>query len=362
MVRSSIPNRANFEKANSDTMSERRSIMHQLSPFTSITTVAAIALGTFVGIYFWRKRHGASVNSKSTLPRVVERIKKGPVTLEDSEAKYLLELIEKHNVSHDTRRFIFGLPSKGHIFGLPVGQHIYMSARVDDKLVVRPYTPISSDDDQGYVEFMIKVYFRDVHPLYAEGGKMSQHLDGLKIGDKMEFRGPEGLIVYKGNGFFEVRKNKKDAPVLRHFEEVGLIAGGTGITPILQIIRDVLKNPNDKTKLSLLFANQSEDDILLRQELEQLRDDNSDRFNLWFTVDRPPASGWDYSTGFINEQMISAHLPVAKPEGFEPKPNAHNCRSDKSAILICGPPPMVKFACKPSLEKLNFPENNYFVF
>lgn len=49
-------------------------------------------------------------------------------------------------------------------------------------MVVRPYTPISSDDDYGYVEFMIKAYFRNVHPKFPEGGKMSQHLESLSLG------------------------------------------------------------------------------------------------------------------------------------------------------------------------------------
>ena len=57
-----------------------------------------------------------------------------------------------------------------------------------------------------------------------------------------------------------------------------MIAGGTGITPMLQVIRAILKNPRDTTKLYLIFANQTEEDILLRQELESLQ---SDRFHLW---------------------------------------------------------------------------------
>ncbi|KAL0625473.1 NADH-cytochrome b5 reductase 3 [Plecturocebus cupreus] len=60
-------------------------------------------------------------------------------------------------ISHDTRRFRFALPSPQHILGLPVGQHIYLSARIDGNLVIRPYTPVSSDDDKGFVDLVIKV-------------------------------------------------------------------------------------------------------------------------------------------------------------------------------------------------------------
>ena len=42
-------------------------------------------------------------------------------------------------------------------FFLSSGQHIYLSARIDGSLVIRPYTPVSSDDDKGFVDLVIKV-------------------------------------------------------------------------------------------------------------------------------------------------------------------------------------------------------------
>jgi len=161
-----------------------------------------------------------------------------PVTLEDPDKKYALELVKKEIITHDTRRFTFALPSDEHILGLPVGQHVYVSAKIDGKLVVRPYTPVTSDDDEGEVSFVIKVYFRNVHPKFPEGGKMSQHMESLVIGDTIDVRGPNGLIVYQGNGDFAMRPNKKEEPVTQHFDHIGLIAGGTGITPMLHHLRD----------------------------------------------------------------------------------------------------------------------------
>lgn len=57
---------------------------------------------------------------------------------------------------------------------------------------------------------------------------MSQHLESLNIGDTIEFRGPNGLIVYEGKGKFMVRSNKKSAPIACKIQNVGMIAGGTG--------------------------------------------------------------------------------------------------------------------------------------
>lgn len=63
--------------------------------------------------------------------------------------------------------------------------------------------------------------------------------------------------------------------------------GGTGITPMLQLVRQVARDEGDKTQLALIFANQTEADILLRQELEEVQAQHPDKFKLWYTVDRP---------------------------------------------------------------------------
>lgn len=55
---------------------------------------------------------------------------------------------------------------------------------------------------------------------------------------------------------------------------------------MLQLVRHITKDPKDETKLSLLFANQTEKDILLRDELEQVAEEHPDQFKLWYTVDR----------------------------------------------------------------------------
>jgi hypothetical protein len=65
------------------------------------------------------------------------------------------------NTLHQKRcaRYRFALQSPEHILGLPVGKHMHLSAVVNGKKVVRPYTPVSSDDDVGYFDLVIKTYF-----------------------------------------------------------------------------------------------------------------------------------------------------------------------------------------------------------
>lgn len=119
---------------------------------------------------------------------------------------------------------------------------------------------------------------------------MTQYLESLKIGDSIEVRGPSGRLQYLGHGQFSIRKLRKDPPVNITAKNVGLIAGGVGITPILQLVRHIVKDPTDKTNLALLFANQTEDDILVRKELEEVAEKYPDQFKLWYTLDRPGPS------------------------------------------------------------------------
>ncbi|XP_051172537.1 NADH-cytochrome b5 reductase 3 isoform X1 [Leptopilina boulardi] len=264
--------------------------------------------------------------------------KKQKILLEDPVVKYSLPLIKKEIISHDTRKFRFGLPSEEHVLGLPIGQHVHLTAKINDEVVIRSYTPVSSDDDKGYVDLVVKVYFKNVHPKFPEGGKMSQYLENLSVSDTVDFRGPSGRLVYKGEGKFTIKLLRKEPPVEYNVKKVVMLAGGTGITPMLQLIRAMIKDPKDQTQASLLFANQTEKDILLRKELEEIAKKNSDRFKLWFTLDTS-SEGWNYSTGHISAEMISEHM-------FPP--------SSDTIVLMCGPPPMINYACTPNLDKLGY--------
>lgn len=107
---------------------------------------------------------------------------------------------------------------------------------------------------------------------------------------------------------------------------------------MLQLIRHITKDPTDKTELSLLFANQTEKDILVRKELEEVEKEHPDQFKLWYTVDTP-SDEWKYSTGFVSELMIKDNLHPPSPD---------------TLVLMCGPPPMIKIACIPNLDKLGY--------
>lgn len=263
------------------------------------------------------------------------------LTALEPKKKVALPLIEKITVSHNTRIFRFGLPSPKHKLGLPVGKHffIYAKCKKTGETVIRAYTPMTSDNVEGHVDLLIKVYWANENPKFPEGGKMSQHLESMAIGETIEVKGPIGHFNYQGHGRYN--DNGTDGEV----KQLSMIAGGTGITPMWQVLSGILANPEDKTRVKLLFANQSEDDILLREELDQLAAKH-DNFDVWYTVDRAP-EGWKYSQGFINEDMIRDHLFAAGSDVL---------------CLMCGPPPMLKFACVPNLVKLGYKEEQMITF
>lgn len=71
----------------------------------------------------------------------------------------------------------------------------------------------------------MKVYFKDTHPKFLAGGKLSQYIDNMKIGDTIDFRGPSGKLEYLGYGVFSIKVNRKEPAVKFHVKKIAMIAG-----------------------------------------------------------------------------------------------------------------------------------------
>ncbi|KAK2631416.1 hypothetical protein EUGRSUZ_L02937 [Eucalyptus grandis] len=207
------------------------------------------------------------------------------------------------------------------VLGLPIGQHI--SCRGKDSQgeeVIKPYTPTTLDSDVGYFELVIKMYPQ---------GRMSHHFREMRVGDYLSVKGPKGRFRYQPG---QVRA-------------FGMIAGGSGITPMFQVARAILENPKDKTKVHLIYANVTSEDILLREELDGLASSYPDGFKIYYVLNQPP-EGWDGGVGFVSKEMIQTYCPAPGP-GIQ--------------ILRCGPPPMNK-AMGGHLEALGYAPEMQFQF
>ena len=202
-------------------------------------------------------------------------------------------VIETTKVSHNTILLRFEIPNDRDL-GLAVGRHVSVKAELDGSRVIRPYTPTSRPDTKGYFELMVKRYL---------DGKMSSYMWNLQVGDTLDIRGPVGCFKYNKN----------------EHRRIGLIAGGTGLTPCLQVIRCILEGPEgkgDNTEFVLFFQNRTESDVLLREELEVLANTYKRRLRVLFFLSNPQSNDWgnQYSTGKALKSFFSKPSDGTVPE------------------------------------------------
>lgn len=263
-----------------------------------------------------------------------------------------VKLIDREAVSHDTFRYTFQLPEGKPSLGLNTGQHLELGFHMEDQMLIRPYTPtrplLPARDKQsehspeqsgatnadchddiregkGTFELTVKTYFpSDSQP----GGAMSNILNCLPLGEEIDIRGPSGDIIYEGNGKFKIYGEEHT------FRRVSLILGGSGITPGYGLIARILLTPGDTTELRVIDANNTEDDILMRRELDDFEKNSNGQLKIMHVLN-DPGDDWNGRRGFVNEDMIKEHL-------FEP--------SDENVVLLCGPPVMMEKAVLPVLD------------
>jgi len=147
-------------------------------------------------------------------------------------------------------------------------------------------------------------------------GGLSKHMDAMAVGDTLDFK----HIPF--NVKTQYPFNKK---------HIGMIVGGTGITPMLQALHAILGTEGDSTKVTMLFGNRTEKDILARTTLDEWCAAYADRLSVTHVLSET-SDGWAGATGFINSDLIKDHMPSPSD-------------GDEGQIWICGPPPMYDALC-----------------
>lgn len=156
----------------------------------------------------------------------------------------------------------------------------------------------------------------------------------LAVGDTVEVKGPIGHFLWEGEGLASIHGEK------RHIGEIGLVCGGSGITPVLQVLRAILTDPLDgETKVWVIDVNRHFEDILCRQELERLAAENQGRFNLHMSLTGKPLPGnWVQSVGHVTREILEKHLPVP---------------GNNKLVCICGPSSMERSVKGRDFHELN---------
>ncbi|XP_064507176.1 cytochrome b5 reductase 4 isoform X1 [Pseudopipra pipra] len=222
------------------------------------------------------------------------------------------KLVSKTEVTHDTKLFCFLLPKGTHL-RIPTGQHVYLKQIITGTEAVKPYTPVlpflpldfqeTSHHDGVHIYLMIKIY---------SCGLFTQALDHLQIGDYVSVSNPEGNF----------KKSRVQAT-----EDLILLAGGTGFTPMVKLLNFALTEVSCLRTAKLIFFNKTEDDILWRNELEQLAL-KDERFEVQFILSQP-TKDWVGKQGKISSSLLSEFVKRSR-------------KDSKVLICICGPTPFTE--------------------
>jgi ferredoxin-NADP reductase len=199
------------------------------------------------------------------------------------------EMIQR---THNVRSFRFPRPPS---FSYKPGQFMLVTVRSGQERMRKPFSISSSPTEAEFIEFTKKL---TDHPF-------STALMNAKIGDWASIDGPYGNFTFEGE-----------------FEEVSMLSGGVGITPLRSICK-YCTDTSSRARITLLYGNRTEEDIVFQKELEEMQAQNKN-LRVVFTVDEA-GPGWSGKTGIIDEAMIQDEVPNYL----------------KNVFYVCGPPAMV---------------------
>lgn len=198
------------------------------------------------------------------------------------------------------------------------GQYLTLKATVNNEELRRAYSLCTSP----YVDDVPAIAVKRV-----DDGRVSNHVnDDFAAGQEVEVMTPMGNFTTELNEFYS-----------RHFI---LYAGGSGITPMMSILKSVLEI-EPSSHVTLVYGNRNQESIIFSKELDELEGHFADRFKIVHCLNEAPA-GWEGATGLLTTEKVTELL-----EGLD--------GDLKSAQhFICGPGVMME-SVKAALEGQNIP-------
>lgn len=232
----------------------------------------------------WPEANATAPAAEPTLPQREVRVSRLVRETPDAVAIYLEEL--------DGSRASF-----------QPGQFLNVRVELAGETLWRSYS-ICTAPDEGMLAVAVK---------RVAGGRVSTYLNERVVeGQRLTVRGPSGMFVLP-------------EPTVG---QVILIGGGSGITPLISQAKHVLRTQPD-TRVALIYGNRSEPDIIFRKQLEQLAGQYHERFVLRHVLS-DGLGELSCTRGLLNEATVRGELEQLSPD-----------RSNSSAIMLCGPEPMM---------------------
>jgi ring-1,2-phenylacetyl-CoA epoxidase subunit PaaE len=186
-------------------------------------------------------------------------------------------------------------------FAFRAGQHLTLRATIDGEEVRRNYSLCTAPDDQDWMVTVKRI---------ADGLFSNWVGDELKPGDTLDVMPPHGSFTTE----FDVTKG-------RHL--VG-IAGGSGITPVLSLIKTTLKcEPN--SRFTLLYGNRDSSSVIFLEALAALKDKYLGRFEIYHFLDQEEQD-IELFNGMLTRERLDDAIPALVPDAAE-----------VDGWFICGP-------------------------
>jgi ferredoxin-NADP reductase len=212
-----------------------------------------------------------------------------------------------------TARTFRMVPTESALPPFQAGQYIALQVETAGIRTTRPFSIASPPNQTGYYDLTVK---------RVPGGLVSNHLlDTLRVGDRLTSSGPDGCFVYN--------------PLL-HGDRLVFVAGGSGITPFMSMIREMADCGLDRS-VTLVYGNRREDEVIFHEELSALAD-RCPNFAYRPVIEQPGA-GFPCETGLMSGELIQR----AVGGGLE-----------GAMFYLCGPPGMYAF-CLGELQRLQVP-------
>lgn len=248
---------------------------------------------------------------------------------------YPLKVIEVKKETNDSTSVSFDVPHQLYnTFNYKPGQYLTLKFLLNGEEVRRSYSLCSSP----VIEEPLRVGVKRV-----KNGLVSNHInDNIKAGGIIEVMPPDGRF------FADVEKD--------NYKTYYLFSAGSGITPILSILRTVLLT-EERSYVHMIYGNRSQDSIMFSAELEQLQKDYADRFILVQTLSRPKSNWSDLWKTSKEQSFRKGRVDIEAVEWFI---NEYSPYAQNAEYYICGPGTMIENT-KKALKNIDVPNERIFI-